>query len=133
MKLLLFLHLPDPNVSNQKIKAMELRKIEQKLLSELFATFKQQIKSNSNIKIIEEIPDEFDPQVIIECADDYKEEAYQYFRDIDTVKTVDSYLPNKNSKADIKTDKQNDKTDKDSNPPTGKKILTLDDLKKMSK
>src|ERR1700722_14063608 len=126
MKLLLFLHLPDPNVSNQKIKAMELRKIEQKLLSELFATFKQQIKSNSNIKIIEEIPDEFDPQVIIECADDYKEEAYQYFRDIDTVKTVDSYLPNKNSKADIKTDKH-------SNPPTGKKILTLDDLKKMSK
>lgn len=89
-------------------------------------TFLAAIKPLTYIKVVEEI--EGKPQVIIELPDDQVQKVYAELAKIEVVFMIDSFVPSKKA---IKIEV--DKKSVSSNPPSGKRKLTIEDLKRLKK
>jgi hypothetical protein len=89
-----------------------------------FKEFRAGIKPLTYLTILEERePDLEYPSVIIEFPDDQVHKMYIDLPKILVVDCIDSYIPINKSQPEPPSSK----------PPTGKKMLTIDVIKKMSK
>ena len=91
MKRLIFLKLEDANPENKKFKAADLEKLEAKALGNTLKDFRNGIKENKAIKVLQEIPGL--PQVIVEFPEDQYEPVHDTLRSLDVVEIIDAVLP----------------------------------------
>jgi len=91
MKRLIFLTVEDYNPDDKKMKPDELEKAKAKVLAASIKSFKNGIKENKDIKIIQEIAGL--PQVIVEFPEDQYEPAHETLRSLDVVEIIDAVLP----------------------------------------
>src|SRR5208337_5054212 len=91
MKRLIFLVVEDYNSDDKKMKPDELEKAKAKVLSASIKSFKDGIKENKDIKIIQEIAGL--PQVIVEFPEDQYHPVHDTLRSIEVVELIDHSLP----------------------------------------
>ncbi len=91
MKRLIFLKVADANPDDKKMKAAELVKLEDKALASAIKSFKDGIKPNKDIKVIQEIPEK--PQVVIEFPEAQYHPVHDLLRSIGCVEIIDAILP----------------------------------------
>lgn len=91
MKRLIFLKTEDYNPSNKKMKADELEKAKVKVLATSIKYFRDGIKENKSIKILQEIKDL--PQIIVEFPEDQYHPVHDTLRSLDVVEIIDAVLP----------------------------------------
>lgn len=91
MKRLIFLKLADANPDNKKLKAAELAKLEEKVLVSAYKSFRNGIKENKDVKIIEEISNL--PQIVIEFSETQYHSVHDLLRSIEVVEIIDPNLP----------------------------------------
>jgi hypothetical protein len=85
-----------------------------------FQTFRTAIKKLDYLQIVSENLTK--PEIIVECPNNKLQDLYDELAKLEIVRTIDSYLPSAKSQPPVF-----------SKPPTGKKILTLNDLLKLKK
>src|SRR5271170_564595 len=91
MKRLIFLKVADANPDDKKLKAADLEKAKQKVLASAIKSFKDGIKPNKDIKVIQEIAEK--PQVVIEFPEAQYHPVHDLLRSIGCVEIIDSVLP----------------------------------------
>ncbi len=121
MKRLIFLKVEDHNPKDLKMKAAELEKTKSKVIAASIKSFRDGIKINKSIKIIQELPNL--PQVIIEFPENQYHPVHNTLRSIKVVEIIDAILPLTEAqiKAKEKSKTKSETIDKISN----------DDLKKL--
>ena len=91
MRRLIFLKTEDHNPKNLKMKADELEKAKAKVLVASIKAFREGIKENKAIKILQELPDL--PQIVVEFSEDQYHPVHDTLRSIDVVEIIDANLP----------------------------------------
>jgi hypothetical protein len=91
MKRLIFLTVEDYNPFDKKLKPDELEKAKAKVLAASIKAFKEGIKENKSIKLVQELPGL--PQVIVEFLEDQYHPVHDTLRAIEVVEIIDANLP----------------------------------------